>query len=57
MNYVILTGGNEWDPRILDHTTSTPRWWYNVLKRSMTDMQTFIEYGNYKSRHIPSRYS
>jgi hypothetical protein len=30
MPHVILTGGNEWDPRILDHTTSTNPDWYNV---------------------------
>jgi hypothetical protein len=31
--HVILTGGNEWDPRVLDHTTSTNPDWYNVIKR------------------------
>jgi hypothetical protein len=53
--HVLFTGGNEWDPRILDHTHSSQADWYNVIKQLDDGLlkMPFDKYGRYKNRTLP----
>ena len=53
--HVIFTGGDEWNPKILDHTLTDKDDWYNTVK-DLDDgiLQTpFDQFGNYKRRTVP----
>ena len=53
--HIILTAGDQWDPRVLDHTLTDRDDWYNTLKELDDGLikTPFDEYGNYRNRHIP----
>ena len=53
--HIILTAGDQWDPRVLDHNLTDRDDWYNTLKELDDGLikTPFDEYGNYRKRHIP----
>ena len=53
--HIILTSGEEWDPRALDNTLTDKDDWYNTLKDIQDGLyeSPFDEYGNYRHRHVP----
>ena len=50
--HVILTGGNEWDPKVLDHSlTDKPDWCDTIKDLDAKVLKTpFDAYGNYLQR-------
>ena len=54
--HVILTAGDTWDPRVLDHSLTDQEDWYNTIKE-LDDGRIktpFDEYGNYRKRQNPT---
>ena len=53
--HVILTSGDQWDPRVLDNTITDKDDWYNTLKQYDDGLIStpFDEYGNYRHRTVP----
>jgi len=55
--HVFLTGGEEWDPTVLDHNLTDQDDWYNQIKEEGDDSgeadQPFDERGHYKRRELP----
>ena len=50
--HIILTGGNQWDPRVLDHNLSDREDWFTTLQDFDEGLivTPFDAFGNYKSR-------
>ena len=50
--HLVLAGGNQWDPRVLDHNLTDRADWFTTLKDFDEGLMTtpFDAYGNYKSR-------
>ena len=53
--HIILTSGDKWDPRVLDHMLSDQPDWYNTLKELEDGLisSPFHEYGIYHHRQVP----
>ena len=54
--HVILTAGDQWDPRVLDHSLTEQEDWYNIIKQLDGGLlkTPFDEFGNYRKRQVPT---
>ena len=50
--HVVLTGGVDWNPKVLDNTITDKEGWYNTMKAADDGLipSPFDEYGNYRHR-------
>ena len=53
--HIILTSGDQWNPKVLDHKHSSDPEWYNRIKLESDSPPTyrFDAQGNYKGRQMP----
>ena len=52
--HIVLTSGEPWDPRVLDHTLTNKEDWYSTLHEYDQGLipTPFDEYGNYRNRTL-----